>query len=225
MQKTIWGDVSLVAAERRLLANALLDIGNERFVLISESCIPLYNFTTVYAVVTGTNTSFVDVMVTPSRYNELFLERNNITMAQWRKGEEWFEMDRDLALEVVADGTYFPTFQERCVGLRNCLMDEHYVPTLLSVLRWPRSANRTLTFTDWKRRDGLYHPHRHGAAEVTPELVEEIRGGARSGGGGGRNCSAYHDGATGVCFLFARKFTPDTLQPLLRLAPKVMGFG
>ena len=215
----MWGDVSLVAAERRLLANALLDLGNERFALLSETCIPLYNFSTVYAVLTGTNTSFVDVIVTPARYNDLFAERNNITVAQWRKGEEWFEMDRALALEVISDGTYFPTFRERCVGQAACLMDEHYVPTLLSVLRWPRSANRTLTFTDWKRRDGLFHGH--GAEEVTAELVEEIRGGARSG----RNCSAYHDGATGVCFLFARKFTPDTLQPLLRLAPKVMGFG
>lgn len=219
----MWGDVSLVAAHRRLLANALLDLNNERFVLLSESCIPIYNFTTVYAVLTGTNTSFVDVMVTPARYNDLFAERNNITVAQWRKGEGWFEMDRDLALEVVSDDTYFPTFRERCEGQRACLMDEHYTPTLLSVLRWPRSANRTLTFTDWnwKRRDGLFHPHKHGGEEVTAELIEEIRGGARSG----RNCSAYHDGAGGVCFVFARKFTPDSLQPLLQLAPKVMGFG
>lgn len=128
-QKTTWGDVSLVAAERRLLANALVDVGNERFALLSELCIPLYNFTTVHAVLTGTDTSFVDVIVTPARYNPLFLERNNITAAQWRKGEEWFEMDRSLALEVVSDDAYFPTFRERCAGQRACLMDEHYVPS------------------------------------------------------------------------------------------------
>ncbi|WVZ72119.1 hypothetical protein U9M48_020630 [Paspalum notatum var. saurae] len=221
-QKTRWGDVTLVAAERRLLANALLDVGNERFVLLSESCIPLYNFTAVHAVLTGTNTSFVEAIVTPARYNTLFAERNNITVAQWRKGAQWFEMDRSLALEVVSDATYFPTFRERCEGQRACLMDEHYMPTLQSVLRWPRNANRTLTFADWDRRRRTgFHPHTHRADEVTAELIGEIRGGARDG----TNCSAYRDGAAGVCYVFARKFTPDTLQPLLRLAPRVMGFG
>lgn len=41
----IWGEVSIVDAERRLLANALLDFSNERFILLSESCVPLWNFT------------------------------------------------------------------------------------------------------------------------------------------------------------------------------------
>ncbi|KAF8780761.1 hypothetical protein HU200_001178 [Digitaria exilis] len=221
-QKTTWGDITLVAAERRLLANALLDLSNERFALLSESCIPLYNFTTIYTLLTNANTSFVDVIVTTGRYMPLFLDRNNLTASQWRKGAQWFEVDRAAALEVVSDTAYFPTFQERCVG-GGCYMDEHYVPTLLNALRWlPRNANRTLTFADWDRarRTGP-HPHTHRGEEVTAELVGEIRSGERSGA----NCSAFEDDAKGVCFVFARKFTPDTLEPLLRLAPKVMGFG
>jgi hypothetical protein len=63
MQKTRWGDVTLVEAERRLLANALLDLANERFALRSDSCIPLYNFTTVCALLTGSSTCFVDSFV------------------------------------------------------------------------------------------------------------------------------------------------------------------
>ncbi|KAE8684296.1 40S ribosomal protein S30-like [Hibiscus syriacus] len=35
-----WGKMSMCEAERRLLANALLDISNEWFILLSESCIP-----------------------------------------------------------------------------------------------------------------------------------------------------------------------------------------
>ena len=46
-QDVSWGTVTLADAERRLLANALLDFSNERFVLLSESCIPVYNFPTV----------------------------------------------------------------------------------------------------------------------------------------------------------------------------------
>ncbi|WVZ86556.1 hypothetical protein U9M48_033315 [Paspalum notatum var. saurae] len=222
-QRTTWGGVSLVEAERRLLANALLDLGNERFALLSESCIPLYNFSTVYATLTASRTSFVESLALPARYDPLFAARNNVTLAQWRKGSQWFEMDRALAAEVAADVAYFPTFRELCATQRFCVMDEHYVPTLASVRRWGgRNANRTLTFADWKpkRRTGS-HPRTHGAEEVTEEFVRAVRAGA----GTTNNCSDYDDGAAGVCFLFARKFGRDTLQPLLRLAPKVMGFG
>ena len=218
----MWGDITLVAAERRLLANALLDLGNERFVLLSESCIPLYNFTTVHAVLAATDTSFVEAIVTPARHDAVFAARHDITAARWRKGAQWFEVDRGLALEVVSDGTYYPTFRDHCAGRRACLMDEHYLPTLLSVLAWPRGANRTLTFADWDRRRRTgFHPHAHQAEEVTAGLIGEIRSGERAGA----NCSAYRDAASGVCYLFARKFMPDTLETLLRLAPKVLGFG
>ncbi|CAN6235758.1 unnamed protein product [Urochloa humidicola] len=222
-QRTTWGGVSLVEAERRLMANALLDLGNERFALLSESCIPLYGFPTVYSVLTAAGTSFVESVATSARYRPLFALRNNVTAAQWRKGSQWFEAGRALAAAAVADGTYFPTFWENCAGERFCVVDEHYMATLVSVLGWAarrRNANRTLTFADWdpRRRTGS-HPRTHGAGEVTEELIGRIRGGAGRG-----NCT-YDDGANGVCFLFARKFAPDALGPLLRLAPKAMGFG
>lgn len=51
--------MSVADAERRLLANALLDPCNERFILVSESCLPLYNFTFVYNYLMGTKYSFV----------------------------------------------------------------------------------------------------------------------------------------------------------------------
>ncbi|KAJ1270470.1 hypothetical protein BS78_06G054400 [Paspalum vaginatum] len=224
-QKTFWGDVTLVDAERRLVASALLDVGNQRFALLSESCIPVYNFTTVHAILTGSNTSFVDSFVNHDsevRYNPFFAGgAANITLAQWRKGGQWFEMDRELALELVSDATYFPAFREYCARHRFCFAEEHYLPTLLSMQGWKRNANRTLTYTDWRR--GGSHPRTHGAAEVTEALIRDIREGGA--GGGGKNCTAYSDGASGVCYLFARKFAPDTLEPLLSLAPKVMGFG
>ena len=220
MQITKWGDASLVEAERRLLANALLDLGNERFALLSEACIPVYDFPTVYAFLTGSDTSFVDCYEnggSRSRYRPFFATRN-ITLARWRKGAQWFEMDRALALESVADDSCFPAFRDFCVGRRECLIDEHYLPTLVSLLGWGRrNANRTLTYADWKRPVNR-HPHTHGADEVTEERIREIRE------EGGRRCF-YNGARKGICNLFARKFSPDTLQPLLRLAPKVMGFG
>ncbi|KAF7144267.1 hypothetical protein RHSIM_Rhsim05G0116100 [Rhododendron simsii] len=60
-----WGSVSLADAKRRLLANALFDYSNDRFILLSESCIPVYNFPTVYKYLTRSLHSSYD---DPSRY-------------------------------------------------------------------------------------------------------------------------------------------------------------
>lgn len=218
MQKTSWGDANLVEAERRLMANALLDLSNERFALLSESCIPIFDFPTVYAHLTGANTSFVDCFDDRNgrfRYNPFFAG-HNITLAQWRKGSQWFEMDRALALEVVSDEAYFPVFRGFCDEHRGCVIDEHYIPTLVNLLGWNRrNADRTLTYMEW--RPGTSHPRNHGGKDVTEELFKKMRGGAA-------NCS-YSGGVSEICFVFARKFSPDALGALLDLAPKVMGFG
>ncbi|RLN25591.1 uncharacterized protein C2845_PM07G03290 [Panicum miliaceum] len=73
-----------------------------------------------------------------------------------------------------------------------------------------------MTEADW--RMGGVHPRTYGRDDVKEELIREIRGGT------GKNC-IYRDGGNGTCYLFARKFAPDALKPLLSLAPKVMGFG
>ncbi|XP_040376080.1 glycosyltransferase BC10-like [Oryza brachyantha] len=213
-QRTSWGDANLVEAERRLLANALLDLSNERFALLSESCIPIFDFPAVYAHLTGSNDSFVDCFDNAgarARYKPDVFGRHNITQAHWRKGSQWFEMDRALAVEVVADGSYFPAFR----ACTRCIIDEHYIPTLVNILGWRRNTNRTLTYMEWRR--GTSHPRTHEAGDVTEELLRKMRTGAA-------NCT-YNGAATNMCFVFARKFSPDALAPLLELAPKVMGFG
>ncbi|XVE92595.1 hypothetical protein REPUB_Repub01dG0112000 [Reevesia pubescens] len=54
-----WGSATMIDAERRLLANALLDCSNERFVLLSETCIPLFNFTIVHNYLFNSTHSFL----------------------------------------------------------------------------------------------------------------------------------------------------------------------
>jgi Core-2/I-Branching enzyme len=66
--------MSMCEAEQRLLANALLDWSNERFVLLSESCIPLFPFPVVYKYLIEAKHSFVGSFDDPSshgrgRYN------------------------------------------------------------------------------------------------------------------------------------------------------------
>ncbi|XP_002535241.4 glycosyltransferase BC10 [Ricinus communis] len=211
-----WGNVNMIEAERRLLANALLDISSQRFVLLSESCIPLFNFSTVYSYLMNSNKNFVEAYdldnpVGRGRYNSHMSPE--ITIDQWRKGSQWFEMDRELAVEVVSDQKYFPIFQKYCRG--NCYADEHYLPTFVSIKHWERNSNRTLTWVDWSR--GGPHPTRFIRTEVTVEFLENMRSSSK--------CLYNGNSSTTTCFLFARKFLPTALDRLLRFAPKVMHFN
>ncbi|EPS62381.1 hypothetical protein M569_12413, partial [Genlisea aurea] len=209
-----WGRYSMVEAERRLLANALLDLSNQRFVLLSESCIPIYNFTTVYEYLVGSAESFVesydeDGPVGRGRYNRRM--RPHVTVEQWRKGAQWFEMDRGLAVEVVADRLYCNLFRRFCRP--SCYSDEHYLPTFVTAKFARNNSNRTLTWVDWSR--GGPHPLRFLRSDVSPELVKRLRTGSRC---------VYNGRSTNVCHLFARKFTLGALDRLLRFAPSLMYF-
>ncbi|KAK4426638.1 Glycosyltransferase BC10 [Sesamum alatum] len=214
-QPVYWGTMSMIDAERRLLANALLDTHNQRFVLLSDSCIPLFNFTTVYNHLMGTNHSFLGSFDDPrkmgrGRYNRRMWP--TITVEQWRKGSQWFEIHRDLAVKIVSDKTYYQVFHEFCHP--PCYNDEHYLPTLVNILSAEENSNRSVTWVDWPR-DGP-HPRKFGWVDVNVELLHRIRFGSEC---------RYNGNVTNVCHLFARKFLPSTLRVLLKVAPLVLGFG
>ncbi|XP_051149088.1 glycosyltransferase BC10-like [Andrographis paniculata] len=209
-----WGNVNMVEAERRLLANAILDFSNQYFVLLSESCIPVFNFSTVYSYLLNSTHSYIESYDLPGpvgrgRYNRHMAPL--ITVDQWRKGSQWFALSRDLAVEVVSDTTYFPAFQKHCHG--SCYADEHYLATFASMKFGSRNSNRTLTWVDWSK--GGPHPGRFYRQHVTPEFLEWLRSGS---------VCEYNGKKTNMCYMFARKFTQHALGRLLRFAPTVLHF-
>ncbi|KAL8470730.1 hypothetical protein ACS0TY_033336 [Phlomoides rotata] len=209
-----WGKSTMIDAERRLLANALLDFKNERFVLVSETCIPLFNFSIIYNYLMNSNQSFLNTFDDPrpigrGRYNKRM--GPTITLSDWRKGSQWFEANRELALEIVSDVTYYPIFRNHCMP--PCYMDEHYLPTLVTKICPNLTSNRTITWTDWSR--GGSHPTTFTRNNINKEFLDRVR--TRF------NCT-YNGEMSSICFLFARKFHPNTLEPLLRIAPKLLGF-
>ncbi|KAK4426883.1 Glycosyltransferase BC10 [Sesamum alatum] len=149
----------MVEAERRLLANALLDYSNERFVLLSEACIPLFNFSTIYDYLIKSTTTFVESYDLPGpvgawRYDKHM--RPHVKLEEWRKGAPWFEIDRELALEVISDRMYSLIFKKYCKPA--CYSDEHYLPTFVTKKFPWKNSNRTLTWVDWSK--GGPHPFR-----------------------------------------------------------------
>uniref|UniRef100_A0A453G264 Uncharacterized protein n=1 Tax=Aegilops tauschii subsp. strangulata TaxID=200361 RepID=A0A453G264_AEGTS len=219
VQETAWGSISLMDAEKRLLANALLDFSNERFVLLSESCIPLHSFRAVYDYLIGSRHSFVEVYFQQTKQCQGRYSRRMapaIRLPQWRKGSQWFELSRDLAIDVLADTKYYPLFRRHCRP--SCYPDEHYLPTTVNMLHGARNANRTVTYVDWSK--GGAHPAKYTAGNVTAAAIQGIR---RRGWRNDRPCY-YNQRPTSMCFLFARKFAPDTLGPLLNMSSAVMGY-
>lgn len=209
----------MIDAERRLLANALLDLSNQRFVLLSESCIPLFDFKKIYDHLINSKLSFLGSFDDPrklgrGRYNPKMWPQINIT--DWRKGSQWFEVSRELAVLIVSDQKFYKIFQDYCHP--PCYMDEHYIPTTVNMLRPELNSNRTITWVDWSRVGP--HPGKFGWGDITDEFLNQIRFGSQP-----PNECAYNGNVTTMCFLFARKFLPSALEPLLRVAPLLFGFG
>ncbi|KAL4295167.1 hypothetical protein GQ457_12G031490 [Hibiscus cannabinus] len=213
-QAAEWGRMSMCDAERRLLANALLDISNEWFILLSESCIPVYNFSVTYRYIMKSKYSFMGAFDDPGpfgrgRYN--FNMAPEVNISKWRKGSQWFEINRKLAVNIVEDVTFYLKFEQFCRPA--CYVDEHYFPTMLTIQTPNLLANRSITWVDWSR--GGPHPATFGRSDITEEFFKRIHQ--------GHQCR-YNDQPSSTCFLFARKFAPSAIEPLLRIAPEVLGF-
>ncbi|CAF2082365.1 unnamed protein product [Brassica rapa] len=214
-QKVEWGSPLLTDAEKRLLGNALLDFSNERFILLSESCVPVYNFSTVYSYLINSAYSFVDSYDEPTRYGRGRYSRKmlpDIKLHHWRKGSQWFEVNRKLAIYIISDSKYYSLFKQFCRPA--CYPDEHYIPTFLNMFHGSVNANRSVTWVDWSI--GGPHPATYGADNITEGFLQSIRKNET-------DC-LYNEEPTSLCFLFARKFAPSALAPLMNLSSTVMGF-
>ncbi|XP_057466898.1 glycosyltransferase BC10-like [Actinidia eriantha] len=227
--KVVWGKISMVDAERRLLANALKDPDNQHFVLLSDSCIPLHDFDYVYNYLMHTNISFVDCFEDPGphgsgRYSDHMLPE--VEKINFRKGAQWFTMKRQHAIIIMADSLYYTKFRDYCkpgMDGRNCYSDEHYLPTFFYMLDSSGIANWSVTHVDWS--EGKWHPKSYSAKDITYELLKNITSIDESVHVTSdekkeiqvRPC--IWNGMQRPCYLFARKFLPEALDNLMQLFP------
>ncbi|PWA85522.1 core-2/I-branching beta-1,6-N-acetylglucosaminyltransferase family protein [Artemisia annua] len=138
-----WGEATMIQAEIILLRHALMDPSNERFAFVSDSCIPLYNFSYTYDYIMSTSTSFVDSFADTKegRYNPKMDPVINVN--HWRKGSQRkslpeFWRDRPVPADNSKE--------------HNCIPDEHYVATLLALLELNISHNCLLALIRDKSR-------------------------------------------------------------------------
>jgi hypothetical protein len=225
-------DASLIAASRRLLAAALLDDpANAYFALLSQHCVPLHSFDRLYAALFPPPPpppphaaaaaarhrrlpSYIEVLTgepqMPSRYAARGGEGAmlpEVPYERFRIGSQFFTLARRHAVLVVRERRLWRKFRAPCLpeaARDECYPEEHYLPTLLDMADPASVARYTLTRVNWTG-SVAGHPHRYAAAEVTPRLVAELRA---------SNHTHPH--------MFARKFAPDCLGPLLAIADTVI---
>ncbi|KAG4959125.1 hypothetical protein JHK87_035758 [Glycine soja] len=285
--QVIWGKISMVDAERRLLANALQDTDNQQFVLLSDSCVPLYDFDYIYNYLMYTNISFVDCFKDPGphgngRYSDrmlpevevkdfrkgaqswpiTFIIQNSGLTARYevpqKKSERWqFGMPKSVStLDIVGLILYASVGYVVKPGLegKNCIADEHYLPTFFQMVDPGGIANWSLTHVDWSERK--WHPKSYRAQDVTYELLKNITSIDVSVHVTSdekvwcmrallicfienaltsltnylvfpqkevQSWPCLWNGIQKPCYLFARKFTPETMDSLLRLLANYSG--
>ncbi|BAH92810.1 Os04g0607100, partial [Oryza sativa Japonica Group] len=155
------------------------------------------------------------------RYSKHMLPE--VRESDFRKGSQWFSVKRQHALMIIADSLYYTKFKLHCKpGMedgRNCYADEHYLPTLFHMIDPNGIANWSVTHVDWS--EGKWHPKAYRANDVTYELLKNITSIDMS----------YHitsdskkvvtqrpclwNGVKRPCYLFARKFYPESINRLM----------
>ncbi|TYJ02232.1 hypothetical protein E1A91_A13G213200v1 [Gossypium mustelinum] len=194
---------TLASAARRLLAHALLhDRSNYMFVLLSASCIPIHSFDFTYKTLTRSKKSFIEIL-------------NNEVGSY----DRWAARGKDSMLPEVI----WAKFNQPCVVWDTCYPEENYFPTLIH-MRDPRGAvPATLTHVDWNGSfDG--HPRMYVESEIGPQLISRLRKDEPRYGDDGTygSDSPATKQRRRFPFLFARKFSPGSIQPLLRIANDVV---
>ncbi|KAL0702855.1 hypothetical protein Bca4012_058977 [Brassica carinata] len=177
--RVVWGTISMIDAERRLLASALRDPDNQQFVLLSDSCVPLRSFEYMYNYMMFSNVSYVDCFYDPGRHgtgrhtDHMLPE---IPKEDFRKGSQWFSMKRQHAVITAGDSLYYSKFRDYCgPGVESnkyCIADEHYLPTLFHMLDPGGIANWTLTYVDWSEKK--WHPKTYMPEDITFELLKNL---------------------------------------------------
>lgn len=239
--RVAWGESSMIEAERLLLGEALEDPANQRFVLLSDSCVPLYNFSYIYTYLMSSPRSFVDSFLTVKggRYNPKM--SHVIPKEKWRKGSQWIALVRKHAELIVDDDVILPVFKKHCkcrlpVDPRkgrkynlllqkqhDCIPDEHYVQTLLSMSDLEQELERrTVTYTLWNQSKSIdtntnnWHPVTFSYAKAGPTQIHEIKGINHVYYETEYRTEWCRTNTTFVsCFLFARKFSKGAAMRLL----------
>ncbi|CAH2051023.1 unnamed protein product [Thlaspi arvense] len=210
-----------------LALHALLeDPSNSMFALLSSSCIPLRSFNFTYKTLIWPKKSFIELLKNEPGAYDRWAARGKYAMLpevpfeNFRIGSQFFVLTHEHARMIVSDSKLWSKFRLLCLKKSICYPEEQYFPTLISRrTKWMHPIN------PYPRR--LQHqtaraPRMYRASEVRPDLIAAVRSKRPRYGDDGPNGSSSLATKRKDPFLFARKFSADSIQPLLRIALDVI---
>uniref|UniRef100_A0A7N0ZV68 Core-2/I-branching beta-1,6-N-acetylglucosaminyltransferase family protein n=1 Tax=Kalanchoe fedtschenkoi TaxID=63787 RepID=A0A7N0ZV68_KALFE len=217
------GSPTLISAARRLLATAILDDStNFYFALLSQSCVPLHSFNYVYSTLFSSpsffsfpfkkpmRSSYIEILSDEPTLPDRYVARGDHVMLpevrydQFKIGSQFFVLNRKHALSVIKDRKLWRKFKLPCLNVDSCYPEEHYFPTLLAMEDKEGCSGYTLTRVNWTASTGG-HPHTYYPDEVSADLIHKLRA---------SNFSSE--------YLFARKFAPESLMPLMEIVDSII---
>lgn len=190
---TEWGAHTLVEATRHLLWEAFKDPLNTRFLLLSESDIPIYDPLTMYQQLQAENSSRLDTCVhestSPWRWHPR-METKRLKFHHWRKSPQWMTLTREHVELALSDKEVYRMFERHCWSAwddehsrwhRDCFSDEHYFATLLASHDKDSEGiceSRGVSFTSWEAKSA--HPKAYSGSEISPDLIHQARAASKS---------------------------------------------
>ena len=168
---TEYADVSLVTAQNILLREALLDADNQHFIFVSNSCIPLKNFDTIYNTLDA-SVSYFNICPQSQcfpRCDSLEIDKKYI-----QKQSQWCILNRKHSIIMVNDAKYIDLYKniyapDELVYITNIFINnmQHEIITT------PNVSVGATTFTNWEGMDYKY-PCIHGLKNYSFISQEEV---------------------------------------------------
>ena len=153
---TKYADISLIHAHNLLIANALKDPDNYKFINVSQACIPLKPFDHIYNFLTSDDMGYFGKMC--ENYKDIECNSNKTGLKHVYKAANWFILNRNLA-------NIFATDDKNNINLlysRVWAPEEWYYLTYIYnnnlqsqviVYDW----NNLTTFTNWGQKSYIYN--------------------------------------------------------------------
>lgn len=148
---TRWGDVSLIHAHNLLFRRALLDdVDNYKFIMLSNSCIPVKSFAHIYHTLTSNSNGHFNIADPSTCFPKCNFLLLTTPKKYIQKSSQWFILNRPQA-EIVTRDT---TIDERYTSI--FAPEEHYFISKMyqdgqerNLTLTPNLAGGATTFTNW----------------------------------------------------------------------------
>lgn len=133
---------------------------------------------------------------------------------------------RKHAVLIIVDYLYYNKFKDFCKPgqeNKNCYPDEHYIQTFLHIMDPSHLSNWTVTYVDWSEH--LWHPKSFEEGDIAEDLFRTVKAIQNHEHVTSETYPVQTskpclwNGRSQGCFLFARKFRPETAEALVNLLP------